>query len=128
MTSECPNCRAVISGQSTICPGCHAPLFQPSHDPARPVFVWAFAVFNVLMAGWVVFYLLTGRTSVMAPRILNASFGGGDAAGVPVGGNFGLGYLVVLWIWGTVVLGLFAFPIWANGAKRGAGSRKPNGS
>jgi hypothetical protein len=91
---------------------------------ARPVFIWAFVVFNVLMIGWLAIYLVTGRTGLLAPSILRASLSGGDAAGTPVGGAFGLGYLVTLWIWGTVVLGLFAIPSFTNLKKRQAGSQK----
>lgn len=76
---------------------------------ARPIFLWAFIAFNVLMIGWLAFYLLTGKMGLLAPRV-GTSPGGGDAAGTPVGGGFGVGYLVTLWIWGTIVLGLFAIP------------------
>lgn len=113
-----------ISTESLVCPGCHAPLRQPPRDMARPVFVWAFIAFNILMAGWLAFYLITGKTGLLAPRILSAALGGGDAAGTPLGGNFGLGYLVTLWIWGTVVLGLFALPTFANMRKRHPGSHE----
>lgn len=110
MLSECPNCRCKISPQNTVCPGCHAPLRQAPRDAARPVFLWAFIAFNILMIGWLAFYILAGKTGLLAPRILSATLGGGDAAGTPVGGGFGVGYLVTLWIWGTIVLGLFAIP------------------
>lgn len=121
MLAECPNCRSKISPQSTVCPGCHAPLRQPPRDVARPVLVWAFVAFNTLMIGWLAFYLVAGKTDLLAPRILSAALGGGDAAGTPVGGGFGVGYLIMLWIWGTIVLGLFALPSFKGTKKHDAG-------
>lgn len=107
-----------ISSDSFACPACHAPLRRAPRDVTRPVFVWAFAAFNILMAGWLVYYLVTGKSGLLAPRILSASLRGGDAAGTPLGGGFGLGYLIMLWIWGTLVLGLFALPSLAKMRKR----------
>lgn len=115
-----------ISSDSIACPACHGPLRRKQKDMARPVFVWAFIAFNALMIAWLIFYLVTGKTGLLSPRILSASLRGGDAAGTPVGGNFGLGYLITLWIWGTVVLGLFALPTFANMKKRQSGSQQTN--
>ncbi len=76
------------------------------------------------MAAWLGFYLFTGKTGLLAPRILSASLGGGDAVGTPVGGGFGLGYVITLWIWGTVVLGLFALPSFAGTRKKHSGEQR----
>lgn len=102
MIARCPNCSATISNRSIRCPDCHGPLRQPGRDASRVVFLWSFAAFNALMIAWLSFYLLTGRLTVRIPRIE------GDMAGAPLGGGAGLGFLLLLWFLGILILGICA--------------------
>lgn len=104
MLRECPNCHAKVSTRSVTCPECHGPLRPPAADSAALVFKWAFVTFNLLMAVWVSFYLITGRITLSRPEPASAA----DAVGTPVVGGMGLGFLMTLWIAGAGILGLVA--------------------
>lgn len=69
---------------------------------AGKVFAWSFAAFNALMFAWIAFYMMTGRTTLRTPEIE------GDTAGTPVGGEMGLGFIMMLWVLGLLILGLCA--------------------
>ena len=102
MLAQCPNCGATVSTRSAQCPQCHGRLRPPDRDAGGRVFGWAFAAFNGLMLAWIAFYIMTGRTTLRTVDIE------GDLAGTPVGGGLGIGFLLVLWGLGLVVLGLCA--------------------
>lgn len=102
MLARCPNCRAMVSTRSARCSQCHGRLRRPGADTAGRVFAWTFAAFNALMLAWIAFYMMTGRTTLRTPSIE------GDAAGTPVGGEMGIGFLLMLWALGVLILGLCA--------------------
>ena len=106
---ECPNCHARVSTRAIFCPECHGRLRQPPRDLAAPVFRWSFVIFNIVMVCWTAFYAVTGRTSLRDSAI--AADPGPDpaaATGTPVPGEMGLGFLVMLWALGFLVLGVCA--------------------
>ncbi len=102
MLARCPNCGATVSNRSDYCPQCHGRLRAPRRDTANTVFGWTFAAFNALMIVWIGFYLLTGRTTLRTAEIE------GDMAGTPVAGGMGIGFLLLLWVLGLLILGLCA--------------------
>lgn len=104
MIARCPNCNTTISTRSTHCPECRGRLRLPGHDMARAVFAMTFVAFNGLMLAWVGFYMTTGRISLRTADIEAT----GDMAGAPVAGGAGLGFLLILWLAGLLVLGLCA--------------------
>lgn len=109
MFVECPNCRTRVSTRAVTCPECHGPLRAPPRDLAAPVFRWSFIVFNVVMICWTLFYAATGRTTLRPPEIVVDA--GEDAlavTGTPIAGGMGVGFLLVLWGLGFVILGLCA--------------------
>lgn len=106
MFIECPNCRGSVSTRSTRCPRCNGPMRAAPRDLTAPVFRWSFILFNALMVVWTGFYLVTGRTSIRPPAINDTD--GLVAAGSPLPGEMGLGFLLVLWALGFIVLGLCA--------------------
>lgn len=124
MLAQCPNCRATISTRSIRCPECHGPLRNVEHQAAAKVFWWTFAAFNLLMALWVAFYLLTGRVTLHRPADIQQA---GDAAGTPVAGNLGLGFLFMLWMAGVLILGLCAAFSLAHAQYRGGSTRVSGG-
>lgn len=102
MLARCPNCGATVSSRSIYCPQCHGRLQGPRKDAASLVFAWAFVAFNALMVAWISFYLITGRTTLRTVGIE------GQAAGTPVPGELGVGFLLLLWVLGLLILGLCA--------------------
>lgn len=102
MLTQCPNCGATVSTRSVHCPDCHGRLLAPRKDAANIVFAWSFVAFNALMAAWIGFYMLTGRTTLRTANIE------GDMAGTPVSGGMGVGFLLLLWVLGLLILGLCA--------------------
>ena len=103
MLAKCPNCSATISARSTQCPQCHGQLRLPSRRASNAVFAWTFAAFNGLMLAWLAFYFATGRTTVEAVRIEQ-----GAMTGAPMGGQLGVGFLMLLWFLGLLILGMCA--------------------
>lgn len=109
MFVECPNCHARVSTRALFCPDCHGRLRPPPRDLAAPVFRWSFIIFNVLMVCWTAFYAVTGRTTLKAPEIpTDSGLDPAAAAGTPIAGEMGLGFLVMLWALGFIVLGICA--------------------
>lgn len=57
------------------------------------------AIWQALMIGWFVSYL-----SAVAPMV---DAGGAKGAGAVLGGTIGVGFIVAIWVGGTVIFGLF---------------------
>ncbi len=66
------------------------------------VFKWAFVLFNVFMAFWLISYW-----TAIAPNIGNATTEA-YRAGATVGTAIGTGATMFFWVTGAVILGLFA--------------------
>lgn len=98
MLTRCPNCGATVSTRSDECPQCHGRLHAPRKDVANRVFAWTFAAFNALMMVWIGFYMLTGRATLRPTQM----------AGMSAPGELGIGFLLLLWMLGLLILGLCA--------------------
>lgn len=56
-------------------------------------------VWQAAMIGWVVSY-----TSTIAPMV---AAGGAKGTGAAIGGTIGIGFIIAIWVGGTVIIGLF---------------------
>ena len=54
------------------------------------------------MIVWITFYMITGRTTLRTAQIE------GEAAATPIPGEMGVGFLLLLWMLGLLILGLCA--------------------
>ncbi len=119
MLTNCPNCDAVVTTRTVECPGCRGPLRQRPVDASRAVLLWCFLAFNVFMAGWTAFYSVTGRVTLRAPSVHEPELA---VAGLPLGGNLGLGFIIGLWLLGLLLLGICASFSHFHGTGRAAAS------
>ncbi|MBM2575203.1 hypothetical protein JQC91_02695 [Jannaschia sp. Os4] len=98
--TTCAECGHDVSTKATKCPSCGARLRKPRRGFFGSLFKWAFILFNVLMAVWIISYWsdlseMSGDLSSEAER-----------AGAAVGGTIGSGVLLILWVIGDIILGL----------------------
>ncbi len=67
------------------------------------VFGWIWRILLLIwqaaMIGWVVSY-----ASAVAPAV---EAGGAEGVGAAIGGTIGIGFIIAIWVGGTVILGLF---------------------
>lgn len=101
-TPQCTNCNRPVSAQAFECPGCGHPLRKLRRGPGGQIAKWIFILFNLLMIYWIFSYV--GSISDMNAGTTSDA----ERAGVAVGGTLGVGFLLVIWVLGDIILGLFA--------------------
>ena len=98
---KCAECGNGVSTQAFECPQCGAQLRRRKRGFFGKISKWSFVIFNAVMAFWLVSYWL--HLNEMAQGLS----GDAEAAGAAIGGTIGSGILIVLWVAGAIILGLF---------------------
>lgn len=98
---NCKECQEEVSDSALTCPKCGTQLRKLKRGFFGVLFKWGFILFNVLMVAWLISYWgsigeLTSATSSEAER-----------AGAAIGGTLGTGVLFSVWLFGSIILGLF---------------------
>jgi hypothetical protein len=98
---SCPECDAKVSDTALKCTQYGVQLRKAKRTFMGKVFKWAFILFNVLMAWW----LVAGMNA--ASKVIDA--GGSEAAqaGAAIGTGLGAMMVLIIWFIGAVVLGMF---------------------
>lgn len=100
-TIACPSCAKDVSSLAFDCPHCGHPLRKAKRGFFGKLFKWSLILFNVLMVIWLIGYLnqignVIGEATSEAAR-----------AGTAVGGTIATTMLLVIWVMGDIILGLF---------------------
>jgi hypothetical protein len=97
---SCPECKNSVSDTALKCPSCGTQLRKPKRGFFGKVFKFSFIAFNFLMAIWAV----AGFNS--ATKDFN-SLSGAEQAGAAVGTGIGMAMVLILWVLGAIILGMF---------------------
>lgn len=109
MFITCPNCHARVSTRSLRCPGCNGLMRKSGRIVPPRLFGVLFLTFNLALACWVLAYCLSGRLAVSGGVSESDQTPGLEAAlSSPFQGQSGLMFILGLWLWGFIVLGLCA--------------------
>ncbi|WP_111817767.1 hypothetical protein [Agrobacterium sp. CFBP2214] len=97
---NCPECSESVADSAFKCPKCGVQLRKPKRGFFGKLFKWSFVLFNLLMAVWVVggFNAATKDDNALS---------GAEQAGAAIGTGLGVAMLLILWVIGAVILGLF---------------------
>ena len=99
---NCPACEHQVSETAASCPSCGHILRVPTRGAFGKLCKWVFILFNVLMLFW----MIGGMGSVGdLPEAASAA----ERAGQAIGASLGFGMLLMLWVFGDIILGLFVF-------------------
>lgn len=97
---SCPECKNNVSDTALKCPGCGVQLRKPKRGFMGKLFKWSFIGFNALMAIWAV----TGFNAATSDY---NSLSGAEQAGAAIGTGLGMAMVMVVWLIGAIILGLF---------------------
>ncbi|MCQ1772886.1 hypothetical protein NOI24_16370 [Neorhizobium galegae] len=97
---NCPECKNSVSDTALKCPACGVQLRKPKRGFFGKLFKWSFIGFNILMAIWAVagFNAATKDYSALS---------GAEQAGAAIGTGIGMAMVLVLWVLGAIMLGMF---------------------
>lgn len=96
----CPECAKEISDTAFKCVNCGTQLRKATRSTMGKIFKWTFILFNLLMPFWI----WTGLDATSQAR---EGLEGAEAAGAAIGTGLGITMLVVVWLVGDIILGLF---------------------
>jgi len=94
----CSECGHEVSDQALKCPSCGSQIREPERSTVGKIAKWLFIAFNLLMVIWIVSAL-----NVEVPTSSSA-----EQAGAAIGKGIGATILFVFWVFGDIILGLFA--------------------
>lgn len=97
---SCPECAKEVSDTAYKCQNCGVQLRKAKRGFFGKLFKWAFIVFNVVMAWW----LIAGMSA--ATKGLEG-MSSAQQAGTAVGVGVGAILIIGLWVVGDIILGLF---------------------
>lgn len=98
---KCSECQTDVSANAFTCPKCGAELKRPTRSLFGKICLWFFVGFNIIMALWV-----AGGLSHNANQMQGMS--AAEQTGFAIGTGIGIALLLMLWVVGDVILGLFA--------------------
>lgn len=99
-THECPSCKGGVSPKAFDCPHCGHPIRKPKRGFFGFLFKWALILFNLLMLIWLVGYF------AQLGEMLNSTSDEFEQAGAAIGGTIGVGFLMIILLFGNVILGI----------------------
>lgn len=97
---KCPECSTDVSDAAFKCPKCGVQLRKAKRGFFGKLFKWGFVLFNILMVLW-----LYGGMHSATKGMENLS--GAEHAGAAIGTGIGAAIILVIWVVGDVILGLF---------------------
>ena len=98
---NCPSCEKEVSKSANNCPHCGEVLRKPKRGFFGKIVIWAFWGFNLLMVLWI----WEGTQSAVET---SQGLSGAEAAGAAIGTGIGFTLLVIIWLIGTILLGIMA--------------------
>lgn len=98
---SCPECSIGISGSALKCPKCGFKLKEAQRTLWGKIIIGSFIGFNVLMA-LLIFVGMNDATKNIE------RLQGAEQAGAAIGTGIGMVFLGGIWLFGAIILGLFA--------------------
>lgn len=97
---KCPECGEQVSDSAISCPKCAVKLRTLKRSFFGKIIKWTFIIFNIIMAWW----LIGGINNATAGyNSLNSA----QQAGTAIGTGIGAMFIIGIWLFGTIILGLF---------------------
>ena len=97
---NCPECQAEVSDTALKCTKCGVQLRKPKRTFFGKIVKWGFILFNILMVVW-----LVGGMNAATEGMLAMSEA--EQAGAAIGTGIGAMMILVIWVFGDIILGLF---------------------
>lgn len=98
---NCPSCQSEVSKSANNCPSCGEVLRKPKRGFFGKLVIWGFWLFNFIM----VFWIWGGTKSAVET---SEGLSGAEAAGAAIGTGLGITFLVIIWLFGAIILGIMA--------------------
>lgn len=98
---NCPECKSEISDSATKCPKCGVQLIKATRSAFGKLIKYSFIAFNILMLIW----LIVGMGTA-SQHITNTATQA-EQAGAAIGTGIGAMLIIIVWVMGDIVLGLF---------------------
>lgn len=96
---NCKECDKQVSNEAFKCPHCGAQLRKPKRGLFGVIFKYTFILFNIFMV-WAMFTGMSGVSEM--PEATSSA----EEAGRNIGTGLGIGFMLVIWALGDVILGL----------------------
>jgi hypothetical protein len=96
----CSECSARVSDGAFKCPGCGFQLKKPKRSFFGKLFKLFFIIFNLLMAWW-----MFAGIGAASKHVGDGS--SAQQAGAAIGTGIAFTMILVIWVFGDVILGLF---------------------
>ena len=98
---NCPSCQKEVSKSAKNCPSCGEVLRKSKRSFFGKLVMLVFWGFNVLMVAWI-----WGGTQNAVET--SSGLSGAEAVGAAIGTGIGVTLLVIIWLIGTIILGIMA--------------------
>ncbi len=97
---DCPECEHQVSETAASCPSCGHILRVPTRGAFGKLCKWVFILFNVLMLFWMIHVMgIVGDMPEATSGMVRV--------GLALGAGAAKVYLLMLWFFGDIILGLF---------------------
>ncbi len=96
---NCPECDKEVADKARDCPSCGHRLNKPKRSVFGKICLWLFILFNIGMPVWII------STCAAVGETVNTGTDA-EAAGAVIGGGIAGAFLVVIWLVGTIILGI----------------------
>ena len=97
---NCPECQAEVSDTALKCTKCGVQLRKPKRSFFGKIVKWGFILFNILMVVWLVGGMTAATEGMQA-------MSEAEQAGAAIGTGIGAMMILVIWVFGDIILGLF---------------------
>lgn len=99
---KCSECGSEVSSSALSCPKCGKQLRKPKRSIFGKICLWLFYLYNLLMVVW-----LVGGMSAVSEKTATLATDA-ERAGAAIGTGLGITMILIIWVIGAVITGLFA--------------------
>ena len=100
---KCSECGNEVSDDALKCPKCGKQLRKPKRTVFGKICIWGFYLFNAFMAWWL-YAGFNAASEATSGRLMTEA----EKAGAAIGTGMGAAFIIMIWVVGAVITGLFA--------------------